>query len=125
MDIIAKTCSTECCGAEGYHGSCCRIEGRDWIIGPIHDSWETLDRLRKGHPWLTWDDCFVSWEEGREIYPERSTWQVPTSYPAMRVRNGACTFYSEELRSCTIYEKRPETCREFTCEHLSKRLSGA
>ena len=126
MDIIAKTCNTNCYGYEGNFGSCCHIADKNWIIGPIHDAEKVLSELREDSPWLKWEDVFIGYEEGRNMFPERSVWQVESHYPAMRLGSGlGCVMYSLPLRKCTIYEKRPQTCRDYRCEFLSKRLSGA
>lgn len=122
MDIIAKTCSTNCFGICGYHGSCCRIENRNWIIGPIHDTEEVLERLRKRNPSIEWEDCFIAFEEGKELYPDKEVWQYSENYPAMRPREGDCTFYNSTIRGCSIYSERPETCRTFICDHLAKEM---
>lgn len=120
MDIIAKTCSTECFGSRGYHGSCCRLEERDYIIGPVSDASEVAERLG-----VSYDDMFIEYSEGSAMYPHLSSWQNPSHYPALRIRGDACVNYNTALRRCTIYSDRPQICRDYVCSYLSKRLSQA
>ena len=124
MEIIAKTCSTNCYGIRGYHGSCCRIEERNWIMGPVPDAAEVLQKLQKRNPDLVWEDCFVDYEEGSAAYPEREVWQHRENYPAMRINptTTACVFYNESVRGCSIYAERSVTCREFICGFLKSEM---
>lgn len=121
MDIIAKTCSTECWGTEGAHGGCCRVDDRDWIMGPIHDTIEVLEGVKKEKPWVTWGDLFMEFGEGASMYPEKSVYQNTIHYPAMKIIDGACAAYNKHLRTCSIYENRPTTCRNYECGYLRER----
>lgn len=126
MDIIAKTCSTDCFGISGYHGSCCRVENRDWIMGPVTDAPLYLKRIQETMPWMTWEDLFIDYEEGSNLYPEKSVWQKRTNYPALRVtQTGECIFYNSQSRSCGAYEQRSEICANFMCEHLQRTTFSA
>ena len=121
MNIIAKTCSTECWGNSGEHGGCCRVDDRDWIIGPIEDTFEVLEGVKKEKPWIAWDDLFMEFGQGASMYPRKTNYQKPSHYPAMRVIDGACAAYNKHLRTCSIYENRPKICRDFECEYLRER----
>ncbi len=45
MGTNCNICSNKCYGVEGYHGSCCSIEERNYIIGPHHDTEEFIKNL--------------------------------------------------------------------------------
>ena len=45
MGTHCDICSFKCWGQEGYDGSCCQVEDRDYIIGPHDDVEPFLDRL--------------------------------------------------------------------------------
>lgn len=118
-------CGKSCFGRDDYHGSCCRLEERDWIIGPIPDADDVLERLRThfGDAGLEFDEVFIRYPEGRNLFPERSMWQSPGSYPAMRVdsrlADKPCIFYNATVRRCSIYDIRPNTCATYRCEYLT------
>ena len=47
MGENCNICSNKCWGSPGYHGSCCSVEDRDYIIGPHHDTDEFILNLSK------------------------------------------------------------------------------
>lgn len=129
MKIIAQTCSHDCYGVNDYHGSCCRIENRDFIIGPITDTEQFLQRLKNQfNREIDYDDIFINFEEGSKLFPEKSSWQRPGAYPALRPdltsKDLHCIFYNNTVRACSIYNIRPSTCYKFVCEHLQKKLKN-
>ena len=78
-------CSTKCFGINDYHGSCCSLEDRDYIIGPHYDTVEFLDRLTKRFGRIIkYSEVFVDWSEGRKMFPDKSVWQNSNNYPALR-----------------------------------------
>ena len=86
MSKICDICSNKCWGSPGYHGSCCSIEDRDFIIGPHTDSEEFLTKLNeKFGREFEFDEIFYSYEKGKTIFPNKSTWQNPNSYPALKI----------------------------------------
>lgn len=110
-DIVTRhICANRCMGIRGNYGGCCRIDERDFIMGPV------VEDLGAG---------LIGFEEGSKLFPDRPTWQDPANYPAMRPDvtkpGNPCVYFD---RGCTIYENRPETCRKFTCEALSSVLSS-
>ena len=121
-------CRTKCCNIKGYDGSCCTVEDRNWIIGSIPDHMEVLERIRALNPEveITWDDCFMTYEEGSNLFPDKPTWTNPSNYPCMRInmnsRRKGCVFYNDLLGYCTIYEARSTTCSNYKCEHLLEHL---
>jgi len=124
MGTNCNICSNKCYGGEGYHGSCCSIEERNYIIGPHHDTEEFIKNLsEKLGREVNEDDVFIKFEEGSRMFPNKSAWQNPDSYPAFRVDfynpKLPCIFYNTKLKFCTIYDVRPKTCRDYECEYLS------
>lgn len=100
-------------GAQGNHGACCQVGERDWILGPLNAE----DFARIGA-------FAIEFEEGSRLFPNRSSWQTPANYPAIRVNREpehACVFYD---RGCTIYESRPQMCRAYQCDHLTAELAA-
>jgi len=126
--VIHHCCTRRCYGRAGESALCCKVAERDCIIGPVTDSSSFLDRLaaERGRP-VPSSEVFVDFDEGRALFPTRSTWQNPAHYPAMRVHVDAakghpCRFLSEH-GECTIHAIRPAVCRNYHCEHLSTVLS--
>lgn len=129
MDKIASICSTFCFGREGYHGSCCSVEERDFIIGPMPDSHDFLKRLVShiGRS-ITWDQVFITYDEGKNLFPDKESWQDPANYPALRIDLNSkikpCLFYNESMRFCSIHKIRPDACAEYFCDYLAKEMEG-
>jgi len=123
--VIRNTCSRECFGIKNYDGSCCSVESRDYIIGPIsreeqrrflHDINDTYDETK------TLDDVFIEYEEGSNLFPEKSNWQSPQNFPALRVTDSekkSCTFYNELNKKCDVHAIRPSVCANYCCDHLT------
>lgn len=123
MGENCNICSTKCFGKEGYDGSCCTLENRDWIIGPHKDTQEFLIRLsEKFGRKIDYKDVFVDFDEGKELFPNKPTWQARETYPALRVDFNnprlPCIFYNTSIKACSIYEIRPFICKAFECHYL-------
>lgn len=124
-ELASKICSKKCCGYDGYDGSCCSLENRDYIMGPITDVEEFLARLSDqfGRT-VERHEVLIDYEEGRQLFPDRLTWQNPDNFPAMRVEidtyKKQCVFYNRALKACNIYAIRPSTCEQFRCEYLKQ-----
>ena len=117
-------CRENCLGHAGNHGGCCQVDDRDYIIGPINDSEQFLERLRKKFPGIDiqWRDLFLTWEEGSKLFPNKPVYQDPKHYPALRLdmahKRLPCIFYNSTLKCCSVYEIRPDTCKKFFCPYL-------
>lgn len=129
MSGHVNTCSHNCFGRKDYDGSCCHLENRDWVIGPHHDTDDFINRLsvhfgRK----VNFEEVFYTYEEGSKLFPNKSLWQDERSYPALKVdlqkERKPCIFYNSTIRSCSIYEIRPQTCRKYHCEFLLSQLQS-
>ena len=115
-------------GVPGNAGGCCTLDDRDFIPGPVRDADAFLaDLARLLHREVTRQEVFIDFEEGRALFPERSTWQESANYPALRVRPDVdwipCRFYEPTTGACTVYDIRPAMCRDFLCDHLKDVIS--
>ena len=117
-------CQKKCLGIDGNHGGCCTIGDRDFILGPIPDCQETLKRVQAQFPGveITWDDLFISFEEGSNMFPDKPTWQNPHAYPCMRVNPNdmsiPCVFYNMNMKLCQIYQSKSIICSNYKCDYL-------
>jgi len=127
FNSICDICSNKCFGIDGYDGSCCSVENRDYIIGKITDTAEFLERLqsRLGRK-INYEDVFIDFEAGKQIFPDKESWQNPENYPALRVNFNdpklPCIFYNTSLKFCTVHEIRPQTCKDYFCDYLSEQI---
>ena len=123
MGENCNICSNKCWGSPGYHGSCCSVEDRDYIIGPHHDTDEFISNLSKkfGRE-IEKEEVFIEYNEGKNLFPNKASWQNERSYPAFRVDlfnpKLPCIFYNTKIKACSIYDVRPETCRVYECDYL-------
>jgi len=127
MGNHCNICSFNCFGRENYDGSCCHIEDRNYVMGPIHDYEDFLEKIsNKIGRKVEFKEMFYDFEEGSQKYPDRPIYQDPSVYPAFRVdeekKRLPCVNYNSALRSCSVYDIRPQTCRDFFCDHLTREL---
>jgi len=127
MGTNCNICSDKCWGIKGYDGSCCTIEDRDYIIGPHYDVDEFMGNLStKFGRLISKEDIFINYDEGKVLFPNKISWQSPNSYPAFRVNLNdpklPCIFYNTKIKACSIYEIRPQTCRDYKCDYLKEHL---
>jgi Fe-S-cluster containining protein len=124
MGTDCNICSNNCYGINDYHGSCCSLEDRNYIIGPHPDTEDFIKNLssKLGRE-IYEEDIFIGYEEGKKLFPYKTSWQNRDSYPAFRVDffnpKLPCIFYNTKIKACSIYDIRPQTCREYECEYLS------
>jgi len=127
MSSICEICSSRCFGIDGYDGSCCSLEGRDYIMGPIKDADEFIQRLndKMGRKFQR-EDALVDFEEGRRLFPEKSVWQNPGNFPAMRIDTSKaklpCVFYNTHAKFCSVHDVRPQTCQIYFCGYLKDEI---
>jgi len=111
-------------GFDGNHGGCCTISNRDYIIGPIPDAQETLKRVQEQFPGveITWNDLFMTYDEGSKLFPEKIFWQDKDNYPCMRVntqdKSFPCVFYNMHLKCCQIHNSKSIVCSTWVCDYL-------
>lgn len=122
-------CNKVCFGVEGQSGICCTIGDRDWIIGPVTDSERFLADLNAGTGrGYTHQDVFIDYEEGSAMFPDKSTWQSPANYPAMRVlpeskKAFPCMFLDDNML-CGVHEIKPGICGAYRCPYLDNILKN-
>ena len=121
-------CSKKCLGNDGYDGSCCTLEQRDWIIGPLtEDQVEKLlfDLRVMLNRKVERNEVVIDYEEGCNLFPTRSVWQNKNNFPCMRVNllehRLPCVFYNTDSRKCNIYNNRSRMCREYACGYLKQQ----
>jgi Fe-S-cluster containining protein len=96
-------------------------------MGPIKDADEFIQRLsdKMGRKFQR-EDALVDFEEGRKLFPERSVWQDPSNFPAMRIDISKaklpCVFYNTHAKFCSIHEVRPKTCQDYFCGYLMDEI---
>ncbi|MEM7475793.1 MAG: hypothetical protein AAF483_12440 [Planctomycetota bacterium] len=122
-DAILYVCTHNCYGVEGQSGGCCMVSDRDWIIGPIDDTErflmdlsEHLDRE------VMFEEAFIEYQEGKQLFPDRPSWQNPDHYPALRIlpedpRGNPCWLLSAE-GTCSVHEIKPRVCQNYCCQHI-------
>ena len=126
MGTDCNICSNRCMGFPGSHGGCCTVAERDFIIGPHLDAYDFVDRLsNKLGREIMFKEVFITYEEGKSLFPNKSTWQDPKNFPALRLDffnpKLPCIFYNPQVKSCMVYEIRPQTCSEFECNYLREQ----
>jgi len=120
-------CQQRCKGVDSHDGECCCVEERDWVLGPVPDADDFLERLRLrfGRLFLT-NEIFYEFEEGSKLFPDRGHWQKEESYPAIRVNlhhsRKVCMFYSSARKSCSVYDIRPGICKQYQCDFLKEKF---
>lgn len=120
-------CSFKCWGRDNHHASCCSLEDRNYILGPIADYEKFLLNLSKkiGRR-VDFHEVFYNFETGSKAFPDKPVWQVEQSYPAFKVdfskNEKYCINYNPHIRSCTVYDIRPETCQNYFCDYLEREL---
>lgn len=125
MGSNCQICSFKCWGIDNYDGSCCTLENRDWIMGPVLDSDNFLDGLSKkiGRK-VEFSEVFYNFSDGSNLFPDRQMWQDPNNFPSFKVDLNSprkpCIFYNQSIRSCMVYEIRPDTCRNYSCDYLKE-----
>ncbi len=127
MSNHCQVCSFKCWGRDDHHASCCSLEDRNYILGPINDYKTFLrDLSKKVGREVGFDEVFYNYETGSKTFPDRPVWQDSRSYPAFKVdfstENKYCINYNRHLRSCMVYDIRPETCRNYFCDYLEREL---
>ncbi len=127
-DVIHYTCTRMCFGTKDQAGICCTVGDRDWIIGPITDPDRFLkDVCKKFGRDFTFDEVFISYEEGSKLFPLKTTWQNPDHYPALRIvldekRVYPCQFLSEDNK-CSVHEIKPDICSAYLCDYLKETVN--
>jgi len=114
-------CNTSCGGVEGAYGECCNMFGKNIVIGPVIDAQDVVQRLQKRFPEIKYEDVFMDFEEGKNLFPNKSYAQDPEHYPAYRLtKEERCIFYKD--KNCSIQEEKSIICKRYACHYLIKTL---
>jgi Fe-S-cluster containining protein len=104
------------------------LEDRDYIMGAITDYEEFLQKLSdKLGRVVEFSEVFYSYEEGSKTFPHLKQWQNPEHFPAFKLdlekKRKPCVMYNTATRSCSVYDIRPQTCRNYLCPFLKEKLN--
>lgn len=129
-----KTCLGNCCGVEDLKAGCCQMDPDDMehVLGPVDEPW-----IKKAIKWfrtkgmnVTRHDIVIDFEEGkligRTFFHDHQVFKDPSSYPILRIQASglrfACKFLNVHNGMCTIYENRPDMCRDYLCEYVKSNF---
>jgi Fe-S-cluster containining protein len=125
-----ETCLGNCCGVPGLKSGCCHLDPDDieHVLGPLDEEWikDIIQWLRKQGIMAGRNDIVIDFEEGKLIgekfFNGHQVFQSKGSYPMMRFQvtgpRFACKFLNNASGKCTIYEKRPNMCRDYYCQYI-------
>lgn len=131
-DVAKKTCLGNCCGVKDLKAGCCQLDPDDieHVLGPVDEDWirRTIKWFRNKNINVTRADLVIDYEEGKLIgeahFHGHAVFKEPASYPILRIQASgirfACKFLNVENGMCTIYEQRPDMCRNYLCEYVKK-----
>jgi len=133
-DEVAKdTCVGSCCGVTGLKAGCCQLDTEDMehVLGFVDEPWikKTIKWFKNKGVNVTRHDLVIDEEEGKLIgekffsgSPAGKAFADKRSYPMLRLQvNGArfaCKFLNVSNGMCTIYEQRPDMCRNYLCQYV-------
>jgi Fe-S-cluster containining protein len=130
-DSVAKeTCLSRCCGVDGLKAGCCKLDPNDieHVLGPL-----TEDYIQKLVKWFQKkginfkrQDIVIDFEEGkiigRNFFNGHPVFEDPKSYPFFRFEvdgpRFSCKFLNNHSGMCSIYEMRPDMCRNYYCSYV-------
>lgn len=125
-----KTCVGNCCGVSDLKAGCCQLDPDDieHVLGPVDEDWirKTIKWFKKKGINYTRQDLVIDFEEGRLTgqahFNNHPVFQQKDSYPILRIQASgirfACKFLNVSNGMCTIYEQRPNMCRDYYCEYV-------
>jgi Fe-S-cluster containining protein len=131
-EVAAKTCLGNCCGYEGLSAGCCQLDLEDLehVLGSVdeEDIKKLLSHLKKTQPGIKREDIVIDKEEGillgRQFFNDHPVFQHEDSYPMLRLQvfgsRFVCKFLSTKTFMCTVYNHRPQMCKDYYCEFLKK-----
>lgn len=131
-EVAKATCLGNCCGVEGLAAGCCQLDPDDLehVLGPVDEEWikSTIKWFKKKGINVTRHDIVVDYEEGKLLgqtfFNDHAVFKSPDSYPFLRIQASgmrfACKFLNVHTGMCTIYEQRPNMCRDYLCQYIKK-----
>ena len=133
-DAAINACLNNCCGQKGVFSGCCRLDPDDLehILGPVSERWikRFLKFAKKNKQGLKRSDLVIDFEEGKIIgntfFNGNEVFNKLTSYPMLRFQvhgpRFSCKFLNVNSGACTIYEQRPDMCKNYYCEYLKSNF---
>lgn len=133
-NVAMETCMSNCCGIPGVKNVCCQLDPDDLehVLGPLDEKWikKTIKWFKKRDLNVTREDIVIDEEEGRLIgesfFGGHDVFKSSESYPFMRIQvhgpRFACKFLNVKNGLCTIYEIRPDMCRDYLCQFVKKNF---
>jgi Fe-S-cluster containining protein len=133
-EVAMETCLSKCCGHEGLKSACCTLDPDDLehILGPLDETWikKTVSWFRKKGINVTRHDLVIDYEEGKLIgsnhFNGHKVFEQKASYPMLRIQvygpRWACKFLNVNTGMCTIYDKRPDMCRDYLCQYVKSNF---
>ena len=65
----SEICQKNCYGIKNHSSACCKIQDRNWQLGPVRDTEAFLSNYRKKFPGVNveFKDIFITFEEGKKL----------------------------------------------------------
>lgn len=129
-EVAFSTCLGNCCGVENLKAGCCQLDPTDLehVLGSVTERWisSTLNWFRKNGIKMTREDIVIDMEEGQVIgekfFGGHQAFKSKKSYPMLRFQvfgsRYACKFLNPKTGMCTIYDRRPDMCRDYYCQYI-------
>lgn len=134
-DSVAKeTCLSRCSGVDGLKAGCCKLDPNDLehVLGPLPE--EYIQKLikwfqKKGINFKR-QDLVIDFEEGqiigRNFFNGHPVFEEPKTYPIFRFDvdgpRFSCKFLNNQSGMCSIYEMRPDMCRNYLCNYVKSNF---
>ncbi len=133
-EVAKATCVGKCCGYDGLKAGCCQLDPEDieHVLGPLDEEWikKTIKWFRKKGINVTRHDIVIDFEEGRLIgqahFNNHPVFLQKDSYPILRIQASgirfSCKFLNVSNGMCTIYEQRPDMCKDYYCSYVKSNF---
>lgn len=133
-EVAKQTCLSNCCGHAGLKSACCRMDPADLehVLGPLDEEWiaQIIKWFKKKNIHLTRHDVVIDFEEGqiigRNLFNSHPIFEDKKSFPIMRFQvdgpRYSCKFLNNQTGMCTIYESRPDMCRNYLCNFVKSNF---
>jgi len=135
-EVAKKTCLGNCCGVKDLRAGCCQLDvdegDMEHVLGPVDEDWikKTIHWMKKKGLNVTRHDLVIDYDEGKligqQFFHDHEVFKQKDTYPILRIQaNGkrfACKFLNVHNGMCTIYEQRPNMCRDYLCEYVKSNF---
>lgn len=134
-DEVAKnTCLGNCCNVPGLSAGCCQLDPDDLehVLGPVDEEWikRTIRWMKHRHINVTRHDLVIDYEEGlligQQFFHDHEVFKRKDTYPILRIQASgirfACKFLNVQTGKCTIYQQRPDMCKNYYCSYIKSNF---